>query len=208
MGGKIWSKEEENIFWTELMPHSPKRLGADYRNNKEKGWDWVASEMAKRMSVRRRQYTGLSVYEHYFLNAYQSKFSPNVGKLCIPYWRYEQSLKKKQTKKAMEKKRLEEEQVVKARLCQYPTPRPYLDSSLPQPYRRSSLSQPVGFAASSAIPRLVLHGAPHPQYSCNRFAANHDRLESTEVEENGLSVHQPAAHCANAMAPWSPGYQQ
>ncbi|KAK4236912.1 hypothetical protein C8A03DRAFT_35184 [Achaetomium macrosporum] len=37
MGGKIWSKEEENIFWKELLSHSPKRLGDDFRKNKEKG---------------------------------------------------------------------------------------------------------------------------------------------------------------------------
>ncbi|KAK3308735.1 uncharacterized protein B0T15DRAFT_551047 [Chaetomium strumarium] len=240
MGGKIWSVEEEQIFWKDLIPHSPKRLDEDFHNNKEKPWAWVAAEMSKRVTVPRRKYTGLGVYEHYFLNAYQARFSPNVGQLAVPYWRFEQSLKKKQKKKTIEKKRLENEeqgeqsqapsaeegnntatgsfdspiaidcQFVKARLCQYPTHRPCLDSSLPQPYHGSSLPAPIGFAVSSAIPNPVPHGAMHSQYHSdnNEFAANHDHLESTEVEDEGLFVNQSAADCVNAMAPWSPSYPQ
>ncbi|KAL2151924.1 hypothetical protein VTH82DRAFT_5108 [Thermothelomyces myriococcoides] len=100
MGGKIWSREEEEYFWLHLIPHSPKRLGDDLYINEEKDWTWVGEMMTTYMGARaRRKYTQLCVFEHYFLNAVLSRFSPKVGTLCVPYWRHEQAmirLKKKQ----------------------------------------------------------------------------------------------------------------
>jgi len=61
MGGRIWSKQEEVIFWKKLIPHSPKRLGKDLENE-EKSWEWVAQEMTERMGKNaRREYTALGV---------------------------------------------------------------------------------------------------------------------------------------------------
>jgi hypothetical protein len=150
-------------------------------------------------------------------------------------------MKKKQKKKSIEKKRLENEeqgeqsqsssagessncsatgsqrspiavdcQFIKARLCQYPAHRPYHDSSLPQPYYGSSLPEPVGFGftAFSAIQNPVPHGTLHTQLHSNQFTANHNHLESTEVEEDSLFVSQTATHCANAITPWRPNYYQ
>lgn len=61
MGGMIWSRAEERVLWLELIPHSPKRLGAELQNE-GKDWDWVAQQMTERMGDdARRKYTGLSV---------------------------------------------------------------------------------------------------------------------------------------------------
>ncbi|KAL2179046.1 uncharacterized protein P884DRAFT_276130 [Thermothelomyces heterothallicus CBS 202.75] len=93
MGGKVWSREEEEYFWLRLIPHSPKRLGDDIFFNEEKDWGWVGEMMTQYMGNRaRRKYTQLCVFEHYFLNASLSRFSPNVGNLCARYWRHEQHL--------------------------------------------------------------------------------------------------------------------
>jgi hypothetical protein len=65
MGGKVWSKEEETVFWEQLIPHSPKRLGDDIENNEEKSWEWIAEEMKEAMGDdARRNYTYLSVCEY------------------------------------------------------------------------------------------------------------------------------------------------
>ena len=64
MGGKTWSKDEELVFWKELIPHSPKRLGEDRVRNEEKPWEWVAEEMERRLGNKaRRDYTHLGVCE-------------------------------------------------------------------------------------------------------------------------------------------------
>jgi hypothetical protein len=61
MGGKIWSADEEMVFWTIIIPKSPKRLGADMANQ-GLGWDELAAEMLAIMPApRRREYTGLSL---------------------------------------------------------------------------------------------------------------------------------------------------
>jgi hypothetical protein len=63
MGGKIWSKEEERIFWY-LIRFSPKRLGADLENP-EKSYAWVGDQMHARMGDgARRKYTHLCVCEY------------------------------------------------------------------------------------------------------------------------------------------------
>lgn len=111
MGGKTWSREEELIYWKELIPHSPKRLGKDIGLNKEREWTWVAKQMKLRAGEdARRGYTHLCVcrfalftlyatrqrqavtnsrlVEHYFQNCNLSNFSPNVGKLHKKYWKH------------------------------------------------------------------------------------------------------------------------
>ncbi|KAL2197495.1 hypothetical protein P885DRAFT_68622 [Corynascus similis CBS 632.67] len=99
MGGKTWSREEEEYYWLQLVPHSPKRLGEDIRKNEEKDWHWVGQMMTQYMGDKaRREYTYLCVFEHYYLNAQNSKFSPNVGNLCARYWRHEQYLQKQKAK--------------------------------------------------------------------------------------------------------------
>ncbi len=66
MGGKVWSKEEEEFFWTKLVPHSAKRLGDDLINNEEQSWDWICEQMTEGMGDKaRRKYTYLCVCECY-----------------------------------------------------------------------------------------------------------------------------------------------
>lgn len=64
MGGKTWSREEEEYYWLQLVPHSPKRLGEDIRKNEEKDWHWVGQMMTQYMGDKaRREYTYLCVCE-------------------------------------------------------------------------------------------------------------------------------------------------
>ncbi|KAK3901845.1 hypothetical protein C8A05DRAFT_34452, partial [Staphylotrichum tortipilum] len=94
MGGKVWSREEEEFFWTKMVPHSPKRLGDDLQNE-EQTWDWICEQMTHGMGDKaRRTYTYLCVFEHYFQNAYLGRFSPKVGKLHLKYYHDEQAKKK------------------------------------------------------------------------------------------------------------------
>lgn len=62
MGGKVWSKEEEEVFWTQMMVQSPKRLPTDQNKYAEKTWHQIAREMTEIMGDNaRRKYTGLGV---------------------------------------------------------------------------------------------------------------------------------------------------
>ena len=57
----MWSKEEEGVFWTYIIPRSAKRLGID-RANPERSWAQLAAEMARKMGDRaRRDYTELGL---------------------------------------------------------------------------------------------------------------------------------------------------
>lgn len=66
MGGKLWSKDEEEVFWLQLIPHSPKRIGDDRVKNKEHSWYWFADQMTQIMAHNaRREYTPLCVCEYF-----------------------------------------------------------------------------------------------------------------------------------------------
>jgi hypothetical protein len=66
MGGKVWSREEEEYFWTILVPQSAKRLGDDIKNNQEQSWEWISEQMAIGMAEKaRRKYTYLCVCEYH-----------------------------------------------------------------------------------------------------------------------------------------------
>ena len=61
MGGRVWSRDEERVFWTYIIPRSPKRLGL-HRANPEISWTQLAVEMARKMGENaRREYTELGL---------------------------------------------------------------------------------------------------------------------------------------------------
>ncbi|KAJ9148323.1 hypothetical protein NKR23_g5169 [Pleurostoma richardsiae] len=85
MGGKVWSRDEERVFWLEVIPRSPKRIGVDKARPKEE-WDDLAVWMRLRMGEKAlREYTGLMLFEHYFQNSRNRKYSPNGGKWARAY---------------------------------------------------------------------------------------------------------------------------
>ncbi|KAK3403106.1 hypothetical protein B0T20DRAFT_17236 [Sordaria brevicollis] len=88
MGGKQWSKQEELVFWKEVVPRSPKRVGV-HRQNREHSWKECATWMQRRMGPKesRRTYTELCLFEHYFQNAEKQKFSPHAELLVRKYLR-------------------------------------------------------------------------------------------------------------------------
>ncbi|KAK1760895.1 hypothetical protein QBC47DRAFT_396877 [Echria macrotheca] len=77
MGGRFWSADEERVFWLQIMPFSPKRIGI-HELNAEQSWDVLAIRMQELMGDKaRRQYSGLGLFEHYFLNVVKEQISPN-----------------------------------------------------------------------------------------------------------------------------------
>jgi hypothetical protein len=47
MGGAVWQPEEEEYFWTKVVPQSDKKIGYDRETDKDdvKTWDELAREM-------------------------------------------------------------------------------------------------------------------------------------------------------------------
>lgn len=108
MGGKVWTVKEERIFWTSIIPNSPKRIGIDKVMRTEKSWAQLVHQMEHMMgSDARRTYTALmlcksfphfpsissveltrrSAVEHYFQNAICRRFSPNATSFISEYLR-------------------------------------------------------------------------------------------------------------------------
>jgi len=48
MGGKLWTQTEERIFWTIIIPRSPKRVGIDQHND-ECTWEYLVNVMNSEM---------------------------------------------------------------------------------------------------------------------------------------------------------------
>ncbi|KAK4670102.1 uncharacterized protein QC763_0039330 [Podospora pseudopauciseta] len=92
-GGKAWIREEEFLFWKKLVPFTKKRCGDDIENNEEHEWNWVASEMRKRMREKylkegepdRRNYTGLAMFEHYWQSARHRRPTVAAGRFPNRY---------------------------------------------------------------------------------------------------------------------------
>ncbi|KAL0779789.1 hypothetical protein CaCOL14_004273 [Colletotrichum acutatum] len=73
MPGKAWSKEEERVFWRSIVPLSAKGVGS----GSSRSWEELAVIMQREMGPNaKRQYTQLSLVEHYFQNHDKEHFSP------------------------------------------------------------------------------------------------------------------------------------
>lgn len=72
MGGKHWSVQEEEVFWTCVVPQSVKRLTND-SSVPPMSWDQLVGVMEAEMAARnhppRRQYTGLGLCTLSFIPA-------------------------------------------------------------------------------------------------------------------------------------------
>ncbi|KAL1903127.1 hypothetical protein Sste5346_000411 [Sporothrix stenoceras] len=86
MGGKVWSEEEERVFWTEIIPSSKKGNLFTRPNNDTHGWEALRQVMQRRMgNLARRNYTALMLYEHFFQNCVLERFSPNAARFVRAY---------------------------------------------------------------------------------------------------------------------------
>ncbi|ERT02228.1 hypothetical protein HMPREF1624_00526 [Sporothrix schenckii ATCC 58251] len=86
MGGKVWSEEEERVFWTEIIPSSKKRQLYSRPSREPHGWESLRKVMQDRMgSLARRTYTALMLYEHFFQNCVLERFSPNAARFVRSY---------------------------------------------------------------------------------------------------------------------------
>jgi hypothetical protein len=86
MGGKIWSKEEEDAFWRTIIPRSPKRLGTDQLNDEET-WDELAEVLTKIMGDdARRKYTALSLcaYQQHRSGLTSSRWLTRDSRALVP----------------------------------------------------------------------------------------------------------------------------
>ncbi|KAF9874824.1 hypothetical protein CkaCkLH20_07518 [Colletotrichum karsti] len=84
MGGKVWSPEEERVYWRVIIPQSQKRAGRSHLQTKS--WEDLAIVMQSHMSAdAKRNYTGLGLFEHYFANIEKRRLSPNATKYVREY---------------------------------------------------------------------------------------------------------------------------
>lgn len=96
MGGKIWSKEEEHIYWRVIVPQSDKRAGRRFSEN-HKSWGDLAKIMQSLMGDdARREYTHLSLCK---LSGYHSLADAFAD--AIPVEHYFQNIKKRPSPNAI-----------------------------------------------------------------------------------------------------------
>jgi len=64
MGGKVWSEEEEKVFWTIIVPLSIKNVGIDAATRDPQNWHQLTTVMKEIMGdSARREYTNLCLCE-------------------------------------------------------------------------------------------------------------------------------------------------
>ncbi|GJC81813.1 hypothetical protein ColLi_04651 [Colletotrichum liriopes] len=84
MGGKVWSAEEERVFWRFIVPRSQKRIGTGPAQTKN--WEELAPLMQSIMGIdAKRNYTHLGLFEHFFQNVEKTRVSPNAGVFVREY---------------------------------------------------------------------------------------------------------------------------
>jgi hypothetical protein len=70
MGGKVWSKEEEKVFWRIIIPQSVKRAGIDVGIHDPKRWDHLVPDMNLHAGAEaRRNYTGLMLCKTFLIDS-------------------------------------------------------------------------------------------------------------------------------------------
>jgi hypothetical protein len=73
MGGKIWTAEEEEVFWNQIVPQSYHRLGADRTAYPGRDWAALGREMRDAMGQYYhardeeppREYSGQALCKYY-----------------------------------------------------------------------------------------------------------------------------------------------
>ncbi|OHF02851.1 hypothetical protein CORC01_01952 [Colletotrichum orchidophilum] len=76
MPGKVWSKEEERVYWRVIVPNSQKRVDGGIPMT----WEELAPIMQTTMGLyAKRKYTHLGLLEHYFQNIEKNRISPNAA---------------------------------------------------------------------------------------------------------------------------------
>ncbi|KUI60820.1 hypothetical protein VP1G_08014 [Cytospora mali] len=89
MGGVTWTVEEEILFWRKIVRLAPPGLDESSKKGKkkfqkEKSWAPLAKLMQTLMreqvpgQAKRRTYTTIGCYEHYYQNYHHGKYSPNA----------------------------------------------------------------------------------------------------------------------------------
>ncbi|KAK2027276.1 hypothetical protein LX32DRAFT_674239 [Colletotrichum zoysiae] len=84
MGGKVWSVDEERVFWRIIVPQSQKRIATGPTHTKT--WEDLAPLMQSLMGVdAKRTYTHLGLFEHFFQNIDKGRISPNASVFVREY---------------------------------------------------------------------------------------------------------------------------
>ncbi|KAK2064672.1 hypothetical protein LY76DRAFT_37365 [Colletotrichum caudatum] len=100
MGGKVWSVDEERVFWRIIVPQSQKRIATGPTHTKT--WEDLTPLMQSLMGVNaKRTYTHLGLFEHFFQNIDKGRISPNASVFVCEYRKaVERNLKATEEEKA------------------------------------------------------------------------------------------------------------
>ncbi|KAM0561836.1 hypothetical protein ACHAPJ_003007 [Fusarium lateritium] len=86
MGGKVWSTEEERVFWEVVIPCSPAAANPAGQNL---SWKQCVDLMVEKIGDNaRREYTSTMLYEHHYQNFKPGAKSPKANKFLERYMRH------------------------------------------------------------------------------------------------------------------------
>ncbi|KAF4963276.1 hypothetical protein FSARC_8678, partial [Fusarium sarcochroum] len=86
MGGKVWSTEEERVFWEVVIPCSP---AAANPAGQTLSWKQCVDLMVEKIGDNaRREYTSTMLYEHHYQNFKPGAKSPKANKFLERYMRH------------------------------------------------------------------------------------------------------------------------
>ncbi|KAK3359335.1 hypothetical protein B0T25DRAFT_95257 [Lasiosphaeria hispida] len=203
MGGKIWNRDEERIFWRIIMAQGPKRVGIDRARN-EVSWEDLSREMAQLMGDNaRRDYTTLCLFEHYFLNIIQRTVSPNAGKYVKQYLNKMSKEEREAIQDEARQEALKREQKRAKRLLNQGSKRDkkvkQRSASAPAAGAKSETSSPTlsavsdfpGNAASGADPFSVDHSNGSPSNASHSPFARNSPFFQGAPSTQGTFPNQP-----------------
>ncbi|KAH6987720.1 hypothetical protein BKA56DRAFT_669336 [Ilyonectria sp. MPI-CAGE-AT-0026] len=85
MGGKVWTEDEERVFWEVIVPESPSGANPDHR---PMNWKQCAKMMQEIMGTEaRRDYTETMLYEHHYQSIKLGAKSPKASKFFARHLR-------------------------------------------------------------------------------------------------------------------------
>ncbi|KAJ4255469.1 hypothetical protein NW762_009464 [Fusarium torreyae] len=86
MGGKVWSTEEERVFWEVVIPCSP---AAANPSDQRLSWKQCVDLMVEKIGDNaRREYTSTMLYEHHYQNFKPGAKSPKANRFLERYMRH------------------------------------------------------------------------------------------------------------------------
>ncbi|KAF5026523.1 hypothetical protein F66182_1383 [Fusarium sp. NRRL 66182] len=208
MGGKVWSTEEERIFWEVVIPRSP---AAANPVDQALTWKQCVDLMIENIGdSARREYTSTMLYEHHYQNFKPGAKSPKANRFLEKYLRHVEWYKDNTSPPPPSPPRapVPEDPLLTALLNNHAKSKSRRPRKSPQARGRSTLNQSAGPSASTSESENEAsgHSTPTGSGSSSFTPANTTRQQPSggyraSVPLDAETKFQPSYHQVPKVGP-------